>query len=222
MWEKGRKAETATAMLNEEGKLEEDPEKIRQIYKVFYEKLLRDRDPENEEEKQVQQLKEKCIDVMKECAQKKEIKEITSEEYDRMKKRLKKKKAPDEEGWRYEWIINAGKDMEESIKMMMNESRKEKIQPQQWKNMRIKSISKMIKKRMDMNFKRGLFMTNVLSKSVERIFLDRNKEKVDQSMQPFQNGGVNERSIADILFMLNNTVAEFKFQVSSFNIFPKQ
>ena len=94
----------------------------------------------------------------------------------------------------------------------MNESRKEKIQPQQWKNMRIKSITKMIKKRMDMNFKRGLFMTNVLSKSVERIFLDRNKEKVDKSMQPFQNGGVNERSIADILFMLNNTVAEFKIQ----------
>ena len=59
-------------MFNEEGKLEEDPEKIKQIYKVFYEKLLKDRDPENKEEKDAQQLKEKCIELMKEYTQKKD------------------------------------------------------------------------------------------------------------------------------------------------------
>ena len=79
---------------------------------------------------------------MVESAEKKEIEEITSKEYDQMKSKLKKKKAPDEEGWRYEWIENAGKDLEESIKLMMNESRKEKIQPEQWSNMRIKSTTK--------------------------------------------------------------------------------
>ena len=90
---KGKKTETATAMFNEEGKLEEDPEKIKQIYKVFYEKLLKDRDPENEEEKDAQQLKEKCIELMNEYAQKKEIKEITTEEYERMKNKLKKEES---------------------------------------------------------------------------------------------------------------------------------
>ena len=64
-----------------------------------------------------------CILAMVNCAKNIEIKEITTEEYDKMKGKLKKKKAPDMEGWRYEWIANAGKDLEESIKIMMNESR---------------------------------------------------------------------------------------------------
>ena len=206
----GRKTEIATAMFDEKGNLEEEPEKIKEIYKEFYEKLLKDRDRENEEEREVQQLKEKCIEVMRDSATKKEIKEITTEEYDRMKKKLKKKKAPDQEGWRYEWVANAGNDLDQSIQMMMNESRKQKWQPEQWRNMRIKAITKTATKRMDMNFKRGLFQTNILSKCTERIFLNRNKGTVDESMQPFQNGGVNERSISDILFMINNTAAEFK------------
>ena len=206
----GRNHETATAMLDEDGKVEEEPEKIKEIYKRFYEKLLKDRDPENEAEKEVQQLKEKCVVAMVNCAKNKEIREITTEEYDKMKGKLKKKKAPDMEGWRYEWIANAGKDLEESIKMMMNESRKEKIQPEQWKTMRIKSTTKKAKKRMDMNYKRGLFLTNILSKCMERIFLDRRKEKLDQSMQPFQSGGVNNRSISDVLFIINNTIVEFR------------
>ena len=44
---KSRNGEVATAMMDEEGKLEEDPEKIREIYKRFYQKLLKDREPEN-------------------------------------------------------------------------------------------------------------------------------------------------------------------------------
>ena len=145
----GRKTEIATAMFDEKGNLEEEPEKIKEIYKEFYEKLLKDRDRENEEEREVQQLKEKCIEVMRDSATKKEIKEITTEEYDRMKKKLKKKKAPDQEGWRYEWVANAGNDLDQSIQMMMNESRKQKWQPEQWRNMRIKAITKTATKRMD-------------------------------------------------------------------------
>ena len=127
-----------------------------------------------------------------------------------MKKKLKKKKAPDEEGWRYEWISNAGTEMEESIQLMLNEVRKQKRQPEQWKNMRIKSITKKAIKRMHMNYKRGLFQTSILSKCMDRILLDRNKKQLDESLQPNQNGGVNERSIGDVLFIINNTIVEFK------------
>ena len=197
-------------MYDEEGNLEENPEKIKEIFKTFYEKLLKDREPESDSEQDVQELKEKCIEVMMENAKNKVIEEITSEEYERMKKNLKKKKAPDEEGWRYEWIAHAGKDLEESIKLMLNETVREKEQPEQWKYMRIKSTTKKANKRMHMNFKRGLFMTNILSKCMESLILNRRKSTLDKSMQPFQNGGVTLRSIADILFMINNTVAEFK------------
>ena len=207
---KGRKSEPATAMIDEEGKVEEDPEKIKEIYKTFYQKLLKDREPEDEEEQEMQDLKEKCIEVMMKKGESKEIKEITGEEYELMKRKLKKKKAPDEDGWRYEWILEAGTEMEESIKLMFNEIRRQKTQPEQWRNMRIKSTTKKANKRMDMNYKRGLFLTNILSKCMERIMLNRNKSQLDKSMQPNQNGGVNERSIGDVLFIINNTVAEFK------------
>ena len=207
---KGRKSEPATAMIDDEGNIEEDPTKIKEIYRTFYQKLLKDREPENEEEQEMQQLKEKCIEVMMKKAQNLEIKEITVEEYEGMKKKLKKKKAPDEEGWRYEWISNAGTEMEESIQLMLNEVRKQKRQPEQWKNMRIKSITKKAIKRMHMNYKRGLFQTSILSKCMDRILLDRNKKQLDESLQPNQNGGVNERSIGDVLFIINNTIVEFK------------
>ena len=207
----GRKSETVTAMYDESGNLEEDPAKIKEIYKTFYEKLLKDREPENSMEKEVQELKEKCISVMMEKAKNEDIEEITNEEYEVMKKRLKKNKAPDEEGWRYEWIAHAGKNLEESIKLMLNTTVTEKSQPDQWKYMRIKSTTKKARKRMYMDFKRGLFLTNILSKCMETLMLNRRKGIIDRSMQPFQNGGVTLRSIADIHFMINNTVAEFKY-----------
>ncbi len=209
---RGGKVEVATAMFDENGNIEEDPEKIRNIYKTFYQKLLKDRDPEDEIEKEMQQLKEKCIEVMKRKAESKDIAEITPEEYTTMKNKLKKKKAPDQDGWRYEWIINAGADLENSIKLMLDTVRKEKQQPEQWRHMRIKSVSKKLTKRMDMNYKRGLFLTNILSKCMESILHSRNKLKLDESMHPFQNGGVNGMSYGDNLFMLNSTIWEFKKQ----------
>ena len=90
---------------------------------------------------------------------------------------------------------------------MLNETREKKQQPEQWKSMRIKSTPKKAIKRMEMKYQRGLFLTNVLSKSMERILLNRSKSNVDRSMQPFQNGGVNNRSISDVLFIVNNAVA---------------
>lgn len=48
---KGKKSEPATAMKDEQGNLEEDPSKIKEIYRTFYQKLLKDSEPENEEER---------------------------------------------------------------------------------------------------------------------------------------------------------------------------
>ena len=109
-------------------------------------------------------------------------------------------------------IENAGEDLEQSIKIMLNETRRTKIQPKQWKYMKIKSITKKANKRMYMNYKRGLFLTNILSKCMETIQRNRNKKALNKNMQPFQNGGVNERSTTDNLFMMNNTIVEFRKQ----------
>ena len=207
---KGKKKETATAMKDENGKIEEEPEKIKEIHRKYFEKLLKDREPEGMEEQELEELKGKCIEVMKKAANKIKIKSITDEEYDTMKKQLKKKKAPDLEGWRYEWIENAGEDLEKSIKCMMNETLDSKKPPREWKGMRIKVLTKDKKKKMEMEYKRGLFLTNIVSKCVEKIMLNRRQDTIKENIQPFQNGGTKKRGPCDNLFIANNVIEDYR------------
>ena len=62
-------------------------------------------------------------------------------------------------GWMYECIQWVGKDLEKSIKLMINETLATKLQPREWHQMTIKSISKNLRKKMEMQFKRGLFLS---------------------------------------------------------------
>ena len=113
----------------------------------------------------------------------KKIEPINREEYEKMKNNLKKKKASDKEGWRYEFIQWAGKDLETSIIEMMNNMIEEKVQPDQWHWMTIKSITKKASKKMDMSYKRGLFLTNILSKCLEKILLNRRQDMIEKNMK---------------------------------------
>ena len=65
---RGKKSETGTAMKDEDGKIQEDPEKVKEIHKRYFEKLLKDREPEGQEEKELEDLKEKCIRAMEKAA----------------------------------------------------------------------------------------------------------------------------------------------------------
>ena len=51
------------------------------------------------------------------------IQPMTDKEYEEMKTSLKKKKAPDMQGWFYEMIVYAGQDLEDSIKLMINKDK---------------------------------------------------------------------------------------------------
>ena len=47
-----------------------EPEKIKEIHRKYFEKLLKDREPEGMEEQELEELKGKCIEVMKKAANK--------------------------------------------------------------------------------------------------------------------------------------------------------
>ena len=61
-----------------------------------------------------------------------------------------------------------------------------------------------------MNSKRGLFLTNIVSKVVEKLLKNRGKEEIEKNISEFQCGGTSGRSIGDNLFILNSAIAEFK------------
>ena len=109
-------------------------------------------------------------------------------------------------------IINAGDDLEKSILEMTNQVVTNNIQPEEWKEMIIKSICKGKGDKRTMNSKRGLFLTNIISKVVEKLIRNRTKSKIQNNMTPFQCGGVQNRGICDNLFIVNTTIEEFKWR----------
>ena len=61
-----------------------------------------------------------------------------------------------------------------------------------------------------MDSKRGLFLTNILSKVIEKLFKNRNKAKIESNITPFQCGGVRNRGINDNLLIVNSAIGEFR------------
>ena len=84
--------------------------------------------------------------------------------------------------------------------------------PIEWLEMIIKSIGKGKGDPHSMNSKRGLFLTNILSKIVEKLIKNRRKGTIEASMTPFQCGGVKLRGPGDNLLIVNSVVEEFRFE----------
>ena len=207
---KGKKSEAAHAMKNEDGVVEEDPTKILEIYRTFYQKLLTQREMVTEDGKKIEAGVNKFMEVLEKTARRMKIAPVTKEEYETVKKGLKMKKAADSQGWKYEMITSAGDDLEESILMMLNKVVCNYVVPTQWEEVLIKSIYKGKGDRKSMDFKRGLFLTNIVSKVAEKVIKNRNKETIDGSLTPFQCGGVRHRGIQDNKFVFNTIIEEFR------------
>ena len=61
--------------------------------------------------------------------------------------------------------------------------------------MKIKSIYKNKGSKKKVKNRRGLFLTNILSKCMEKIISNRNKEMIERHISPFQCGGIRKRGI---------------------------
>ena len=59
---------------------------------------------------------------------------------------------------------------------------------------------------MEMDNKRGLFITDILSKIYEKVIKNRNAEKISNYTSDFQMGGVKERCPGDCLLLLSETI----------------
>ena len=138
----GRRKEAAKAMKNEDGKVTENPDEIKEIYKNFYQKLLSGREMTTDGGKQIEEMVDKYTEELIKKAAREPIQPFTEEEYEEMKKSLKNRKAPDSQGWRYEWIKHAGEDLDKSSLMMINDLATNMVVAEEWEDMVIKSIGK--------------------------------------------------------------------------------
>ena len=115
--------------------------------------------------------------------------EITKDLLEIAIKKLKRKKAADEVKWTNEMILEGGDEMVNSITYMFSEISVTQQIPNHWKTMRIKSIHKKGSKLL-MDNKRGLFLTNILSKLYEKVLdlLTTEKIKINEHQCGGQQG----------------------------------
>ena len=104
--------------------------------------------------------------------------EITKDLVEITIKKLKRKKASDEEKLTNEIILEGGDEMVNSITYMFREISVTQQIPNQWKTMRFKSIHKKGSKLL-MDNKRGIFLANILSKLYENVLDSLTTEKIN-------------------------------------------
>ena len=215
---RGKKAEAMYAMKNEHGTIEENPSKIMDIYQKFYKNLLTEKKMQTEEGRKIEKGVEKYVATLEKTAKKTKITPFTKEEYQKLKKELKAGKAADLQGWKYEMVANAGDDLDDSMLKMLNDVTTNYVVPNQWREMVIKSIGKGKGDPRTMDSKRGLFLTNIVSKVAEKLIKNRNKTTIDSNLTPYQCGGVKNRGIGDNLFLVNSAVEEHRKRKESLYI----
>ena len=166
----------------------------------YYGKLLKTKEARDEEEKEIEEITTLVMKGLEIVSETEEKREFTIEEIEKVVDKLKPKKAKDEEGWQNEHMLYGGSTIKNSLKILFNMIiRKQKI-PNQWEKVRIKSIAKDQSK--SIKNRRGLFLTNVVSKVMERLLKNRNEDECRKKASPFQCGGVKGRSTVDNTFIL--------------------
>ena len=129
--------------------------------------------------------------------------EITKDLVEIAIKKLKRKKAADEEKLTNEMILEGGDEMVNSITYMFRKISVTQQIPNQWKTMRIKSIHKKGSKLL-MDNKRGLFLTNILSKLYENVLDLLTTEKV--KINEHQCGGQKGCGTIDNMIMMRAVI----------------
>ena len=200
-----KKNENITAMLNERGERETDIKKIQDIFENFYTKLFKPNIKGNSnEEIEAAQIQEIIFKSIKRIAKNnREIERIEKEDIKKNINKLKKKNTYDSQGWNNKIVRNSGRDIENSLEVILNEIEKSEIIPNEWVELKIKSIYKGKGKTTDVENRRGLFITNIVSKVYEMIKLDKNKEKLNNGISQYQCGGKKGRSTVDHIMTLN-------------------
>ena len=205
------KKEQPIAMLNKEGKIVEDTKEIKEIYMEHYKELLATAKAYTQIEIDTEEKVKRVTKSCKSIAYSRTVERFKIEDLDSTKANLKNRKAADIENWRYEYIKYAGKDLQDSLIHMINEVMETNQIPNQWKYMKIKSIYKNKGQRQCMKNQRGLFLTNVISKVVERMIYNRNQNIIRNGVSEYQCGSLKKRSMIDNLFVLQGAIDYHRF-----------
>ena len=191
-----KKKENGHSVIGEDGIRYDSPEEIKNEHVKYYKKLLTE--THNIEGTPAVS---RVISGMKVLAQCTESERIDEDEVTKIIKKLKKRKASDKQGWRNEYAIYGGVEMTRSLTKIAQIASDQLECPKEWDDMTIKSVHKKGSKMLLTN-KRGLFITNIIGKILERVLKERNKISFADGLDPSQTGGQPGRHMIDNVFTI--------------------
>ena len=179
-----KKRESGHAIIDEDGVRHDSIEAIKAQHVGHYKKLLTS-DTVGEDN-----AVNRVISGLNLIAKSTETEEVTIEQVNDVVAKLKKRKAKDKSGWKNEYAMYGGEEMIESLRKICQAVTDQMEGPEQWDEMTIKSTHKK-GMRMLMKNKRGLFLTNIIGKILERVVKKRNKEDFKKGLSPNQTCGIS-------------------------------
>ena len=194
-----RKEPEAVAIKDKEGVRVDEHGKVRDVYKEFYTKLLTPQQSRTEQEKNRERRIATHLDSILGEAQTQDPMEISKEIVRNNIRKLKRKKAPDRDHWKNEMLLDGGSAMEAQVQTILTHVAKEESIPTAWEEVRIKSIHKK-GSTLEMNNRRGVFVTNIISKLWEKIILQKLQESLEIDIH--QNGGQKGKGTLDNLMAI--------------------
>ena len=203
--DRSNKAETPSTMLDKHNVEKNTKEEIKEIFEDFYSDLFSPPQPSNELENLCHEVTLKVFEDIMEKAEKDKTpkEEITEEEIRKAVKSIKNKTSLDSENMSNRMIKHGGQDFRESVRILFNEINQKNEGPETWEDMIIKSIYKGKKNKKVMDNRRGLFLTNAISKLFDTTKMNRKRRRIENGISRFQTGGVTNRDPFDNQMTLN-------------------
>ena len=202
--------EAAHMMQDDEGNMCENPDDIRKIHADWYKQLLTTSKGTTAVEKDAEQVIKQIWNSMKIIAKNKPPIKTTREEIDKVVQKLDIKKAKDSSNWNNKIIKEGGEEILKSLKKIIEKVDEQREIPEEWQEMEIKVTHKKGDKTR-MSNKRGLFLTNNISKVYERIVKERNSENYTAGISEWSNGGLKRRAAIDNIMIINSIIEQNKY-----------
>ena len=201
-------SEMNMGIKSKDGYLLTDHQDINERYKEYYEELLLNRRTKEEYEKHQRIIEENHKIYMKITSfdQDPINQEITRNELEKAIKTLKKEKSPGPDEIYNEILINAGKNLKESLLKMINVFWKTEQLPEELYKVEIKSIYKGKGDIGNLENHRGIFLNSNITKLIEKIILLRGTEIIENNTSQYQAGGRSNYSTGEQVFILRSII----------------
>ena len=204
--DRNQKGETPSVMLDKNGEEKTSKEDIKKIFEEFYQDLFQHTVPTTETEEMAERVTNQVFEnIMTRAERPCEKKPITRDEIKHSIKLIKNQATIDYNKINNKILKNAGNDFIDSLEILFNEINNSNSGLGIWEDMLIKSIHKG-KSKKEMNNRRGLFITSVVSKLFEKTKRNRQRSTIENGISKFQTGGITEKSTVDNTMILNATV----------------